>query len=592
MATLAEFNQEHQDEDQNSPDTPPAAGGDSSEVVESGSGGGSAAPAGGGSAPRANPSGKPNVQQYLQANQGGNGQQSAGEQLSGTIQKNVQGQANQLGEKVNTATSQLGSQYDPLNKNLSTGKDTIDKAFKDPQALLDAYNQSKSTNQAAGTTQPAASPTAPTNQPAAPAQDATQGQQQAEDPNAAPDYSQMYNQFQQLNTGGYGTDINNLGQAAQTAVGDLQTQYGDLAQQTNAAKNEMGRFSLLRNAVGQPNYTSGQQTLDSLFLQAQPGVTRGLQNNLGQIAQGAQSNIQGLASQYDPNSAESKIAALQNLSAQNQDYAKTTFNTGLGDITSTAQAKMAADQAKAGQLPDVIKRLQGNTTTAADAQALGLKAGTSAYDVDLSKFINQQAPTETLAQAATPEDFARYNALRQLGGIADPSAFGTATTAGGYDPYQFQQTAADAAIGKAKDYYENQQFHKVLDPWTAPASGGDGSIFHGTGHDGLNAAIGNLKKAKSADDLAGPLAQALADYNAYYPGDKISDDKKLDMYGLGDAKRYYDKLMKMRGNIIANPDTPQYSSPAFGTPGAAVLPTAKYTDAVPDPLNTLPPKKK
>ncbi len=94
------------------------------------------APAGGGPASGApqrasTPSNKPNVQQYLQANQG------AGQKLAGGIEQNIQKQAGQVERGVGETRSNLESGSQPLESKLGEqGSQFAKSSFKDPQALL------------------------------------------------------------------------------------------------------------------------------------------------------------------------------------------------------------------------------------------------------------------------------------------------------------------------------------------------------------------------------------------------------------------------------------------------------------------------
>ena len=416
--------------DPNNPNQGQNAGGGGTVMPSTGggapsAGGGTPAAGGQSSGSSATPYQPPNVSQYLQANQG------AGQQLTGGITKDVQNQANQLNNQVSNTSQQLNSQYQPLNQTLgSQGQQVIQSAFKDPQALLDSYNAAK------------------TNSTSQPLSD--QQQQQAD----------QYNQFQQLNSGGYNGAIQSYGQAGSQAQNDLNNQYQNIAQQAGSATNEMGRNQLLQHAVGQGNYNQGEQTLDSLFLQGAPGQQNAqgnsnlqqLQQNLGGINQQANQAVQGFGQDIN-----SKLAALQGLSSSDQSGIQNMFlngndqGTGLNQIGAnvaqeyaTGQANSAAQQASLGA---GVKN--ANTLTADQLQQLGLTGGTNTWGVnDLTPYLTNNALTSN-AQTATPEEFARYNALNQLAGGPNglqTSIFGNATTAGGYTPTSFDANAFNSAV--------------------------------------------------------------------------------------------------------------------------------------------------
>lgn len=400
--------------------------------------GGGGAPAGGGggsayqapAASRGNPSGTPNVQDYLNANQG------AGQKLSGAISGNVQNQANQVQQNYNTSQQQLGSMYDTANQNLSQGQSAANSAFQNPQDLLNAYQASKAQ----------ANPT-PGSTPAAPDQQNLQAYNQFQGDVAG---TQQYNQNQQ--------QIQNYGQAGQQAVNNLQPQLGQLQQTAAMGANQMGQNQLLQQAVGTPNYSTGQKTLDSLFLS---GQSNQLNQNLNDIYNQTNQQTQNLAPDY-----QQKLSALQGLSGQNAAYAQNLFlngndqGTGLNQIAGNAQkeydAQVAANAAGATQggtnfasLQDAASQNNGQGRFTADQlKQLNLNPGMQAWGVGLGQDITQTALNPAaqggLAQTTTPEEFARYNALNQLAGgpsgAAQQSVFGSARTGGGYNPIGFDNT--------------------------------------------------------------------------------------------------------------------------------------------------------
>ena len=442
--------------DPNDPNSQNQAGGGSQVLNTTGAGGppgasGGFTSAGGGSGTpqRTTPAGPPNINQYLQANQG------AGAQLSQGIQSNFQNQANQVNQSVNTANNQLNQSYQPLNQNLSQGTQTIQTAFQNPQALLDAYNASK---------------TQASNQPLSSDQQTALSQ---------------YNQFQQLNSGGYNPAIQSYGTQAQQVGNQLQNQSSALGQQAAGAANEMGRFQLLQNTVGQPNYSTGQQTLDDLFLQGQGNQ---LQQSLGNIANQTNRNVQGLTTD-----ANAKLNALQGLSAQDQQQIQNTFGSGLANISTNVNNEYnnlatSAPQQQAQLQQDILS----NKLTPQELQQLGVNSGTQTWGLTGQDILNAGKFTANplaaannggLAQAATPEEFARYNALNQLAGGGpgqqmQANIFGTSTAAGGYNPVSFDPTALQSAINTQKSAVTGADFQNAVKS-ILPSLGGP--VYSGSG---------------------------------------------------------------------------------------------------------------
>lgn len=390
-------------------------------------------------APRGNPGGMPNVQDYFNANQG------AGARLNNSITGNVQNQANQVNQNYNTSQSQLNNLYNPLNQNISQGQSAANTAFQNPQDLLTAYQ----TAQAQANPAPGTTPTAP-NQQNLSAYNAFEGDIAG---------TQQYNQNQQ--------QLQNYNQAGQQAVNNLQPQVGNLQQTANMGANQMGQNQLLQRAVGTPNYNMGQQTLDSLFLSGQGNK---LQQNLNNIYNKTNQNVQGLNTDY-----QSKLSALNQLAGQNTAYAQNLFlngpgtgaaqGQGLNQIASNVQNQynnLSGPNGSAAQAQAALQSAAAtNGFTPEQLQSLGLTSGQHTWGVTPTDLLTAGGYSPTAlaaynqggaAQAATADQLARYNALNQLAGgpagVAQPGIFGTSTTAG-YSPYTLSnpseiQNAIDA----------------------------------------------------------------------------------------------------------------------------------------------------
>ncbi len=398
----------------------------------------------GGSGPQpqaqATPSGRPNIQQYLKANEG------AGENLSQGIQQRYGQDADKFNKNLDETKSKFEAGSNPLNQKLGDEADNqIKTAFKDPSAIL-------------------------------------------------ADQQQMQN-FSKLRDSGYKSDIQGLGQQfAQQKVG-LQGQLNQLGQQADLAKTEGGRFKLLQDTFGQPNYTRGQQKLDQLFLQTQPGVGQGLSKGLYEHRAAA---TQGLSAADQE--AQAKLQALQGLSDQRGQQVKDALykgtdvagldanisDRGLEDIGTSVNNDLAKAKALESRHPGMVERLKNNQLTTADVAALGLTSdffantnndrnltgiagpsetyqkvtdqpsyGGTIYNTDLSSYLRQNAIDPTAAQVANPEEFARYRALQQLAGDTSGDVFGGATEAGGYNPYGFDSSKLQGDLVGARDSYMN-----------------------------------------------------------------------------------------------------------------------------------------
>jgi hypothetical protein len=429
----------------------------------------------------ATPSGRPNVQQYLKANQG------AGEQLQSGIQSNFNKQIEQSSRDLAAQREALNTKANPLEKDLGDeGSEKIKSSFKDPAKLLNQQGQLDLNNQAA-------------------------------------------QQWQRYQTGGYQGDIQNLNTQMTDAQRNLQAQTAGLSQTAQGAGTETGRFDLLRNSFGQPNYSRGQQKLDQLFLQAQPGVARNLQQNLTQATNPLKQNVEQFGTD-----AGARMTALQNMSKARQDQIKGLLSSGVDsagletdltgrgfqDISQSAQSSLANAQAAVANVPGLRERLAKNQLTSADLSALGLQSGTQLYDTDLSQYITQNDRTPTLANAADPAEFARYRALQQLAGDTSGDIYGGATEVGGFTPYDFNRDSLTQGIEQRRNYWETERPRALADAFTSkfvPASSGGGmraarSPMADYGYNVLRPALQQAQTVEQMDAALNAYNQVLGGY--------------------------------------------------------------------------------
>lgn len=508
MATEAQFNQEDDDnkngQSSGSSDTPLVSNIDS---------GASSTPNAAPNAPRpTTPSGRPNIQQYLQANQGDQtkGILSAGQQLSNGIQNNAQKQANQVSQGVNQARQGFNASTDPLAQNLGdNATNKIQTAFQDPSKLLQQQDQ--------------------------------------------------LDEFKKLRDQGYNTDIQNAGNQFNTNQQALQTQAGQLGTAAQNANTETGRFQLLQNSFGQPNYSNGQQRLDQLFLQAQPGAARGLQQGLQGINNQVGQQVSGLNTE-----AQAKLNTLQNLSTQNAQAISNGISSNEGDIANQNQQEMANAQAAVAQVPGLRDRLTNNTLTDADIQSLGLTSGQSLYDVDLSKYLNNgsssnDTPTFNNTNVATPEEVARYGALQTLSGDqSGNSIFDPSIQAGSFKPYDFNSTGLTSDLNTAQNHYEKevptQLIQQILKD--IPNSRGGSTSAYIQQLNNMFSSILNGNSGKSGD-LSAALQSTLNNVGSV--NGQNDPVEAAHLAGITDFNNYYKNLQNMRNKKIGSNGNEGYS---------------------------------
>lgn len=282
----------------------------------------------------------------------------------------------------------------------------------------------------------------------------TQGeqlQQQAfQDPNAILQNQPQLDQFQKLRNGGYTGDIQNLGNDNNKFAQNIQ----GLQQQAQDAGTEQGRFGLLRSRFSQPGYSTGQQRLDQLLLQATPGSARSLRSGLQDMAQqatGLQTDLQGQVSSQQQelgNLAQTRQDSINNLlrGGMDQGLEGELGQRGYEDIQNDLSSRLEQLKTSAPeQYAQSLAALQNNTGSEnVDLNKLtGLGEAENIYNLDLSKYLSSQdAVNAQLAganrdQLLTQPEYQRLAGLSQLANIQGPSI--DAEQVGKFNPYEFNK---------------------------------------------------------------------------------------------------------------------------------------------------------
>lgn len=194
------------------------------------------------------------------------------------------------------------------------------------------------------------------------------------------------------------------------AQGDVQK----AAQQAKALQSEGGRFALLDQYYGRPNYSMGEKSLDNLLVQNNPGTGARAQS-IGAQAQGIESGLGQTAKGLD-NLAIANRAATTDTANQTRGYLGTAKSGFEDDLEKRYQDYLSQtgdfNQARQADVQDTA--LDGDTMG-----LYGLNPGDDIYDVNLGNYL-QQTPTASRGQFASDQDYARYLALSQLSG-EDPT---------------------------------------------------------------------------------------------------------------------------------------------------------------------------
>lgn len=491
----------------------------------------SSGPAPAAAAPPASPSGRPNIKQYLNANQG------AGQSLAEGIQHRYGEDAAKFNQGLDQTKSQFESSANPLEKKLGDeGSQMAKTSFKDPSAIL-------------------------------------ADQQKMQD-------------FGKLRDNGYNQDIQGLGQQFQQQKSGLQSQLGTLQNQAQMANTEQGRFQLLSNAFNQPNYTRGQQRLDQLFLQTQPNASRNLATNLNGMQSQAAQGLTGLDAQT-----QAKLSALQGLGSQrsqeiqgmlkgglSSDLEGDINDRGLDDIASSSQTRFADAQRRAEAATGIQDRLSDPSLVSQnDLANTGLAGlmGQSNWGVNLNDYLKNINQNPTMAGAADAQEFARYRALQQLAGNPGEDVFGGAATGGGWNPYEYDSEGARQAIADQEKHWQTDEFNKVMQPYRDPSGGY--SYFDSS--DPRKAAWAPVYQSQSSNDLYNNLYNAVNwdQMNTEHGTGEYTvtpDIIKNEMYNnFGDISSYLKKMDQLNSVRIGQPKAgtplpPGWTPPNSGKDGS------------------------
>ncbi len=322
-----------------------------------------------------------NLKKYIEANRG------AG--MAQKIQSGVEKTRTGIEGDIGTAESALNTQAEAEKARLSKGEQLIKSSTEGGQGLFERGKTEAFANQP--TTQT-------TNQP-----DFSQYGQTAADRLAA------FNKYKAGET----QQLNIENQA------DLQKKVKDLQTTANLAGSEEGRFQLLKDTFKKPSYTTGQQRLDQLILQANPEEKQTLLDMQKNVANPVQERLAALMGKKDTEAAD--IASKASTLAANIGTGLTGAETGFQ--TEIEQQRQAAVDAALKRQQQIQADLNaGKISDTGYLADLGLTqdqynrlAQVAPLIGGMGQFLTKTDPTViTRSQAAKDEDFARQQALSIL----------------------------------------------------------------------------------------------------------------------------------------------------------------------------------
>lgn len=187
--------------------------------------------------------------------------------------------------------------------------------------------------------------------------------------------------------------------------------------------SESGRFQLLQNTIKNPNYTTGQQRLDQLMLQADnPSSLVSAQRNLGQQIKGAAGTLNDM---YRAN--EAGIAQAGTEADRVAKLLSGTLTSTTGDLVQKQQDLAQKLNTQNTEQNAALERILSGQALAGDSEKVseilgqaGLNTGMTTYNTltgDKWKNYYQQGATDLTGQKViSADDFGRYEALRGLAG--------------------------------------------------------------------------------------------------------------------------------------------------------------------------------
>lgn len=292
-------------------------------------------------------------------------------------------------------------------------------------------------------------------------------QQVAADPTQIAGNADQLGQFQKLYAGQ--TGVGNIQNAAAQGFGNAQTQLGQFQQTADMTGNEAGRFDLLRQTLGRPTYTQGQQKLDQLLVQSGGnGILGNLQKNAANQTKAAGSNL--AASQAEINAGLQQrtaeaLAAQQALTGAVGSLDQTAMggakeSGAFGSLQDSLRAKQQdfinqANTQKTDLTSQIAEAQRTGTMSQALADKLGLANGQKLYGVDLSAVVNPQFQPGTVTEqsVANDVDLARYKALAQLSGT-NPNYLNAGAIGGAQGP-QISTDSLNQQMTAAKQHEQD-----------------------------------------------------------------------------------------------------------------------------------------
>lgn len=276
---------------------------------------------------------------------------------------------------------------------------------------------------------------------------------------------------------------------------------------TQSATSEPGRFALLNNYFGRPEYSQGQKSLDNLLVSGDKTAMSGIEQarkNAQELAQNFQNQnkeLSGYAAQGRGTTEATRMAARDALGIDGAGN-----RSGKGAIGSLQTELDSALQSRGSELDKINEAARNRKFSEIDPSIKALfdeLGGT--YGVDPGAYL-QTVDRAQLNQGtvASPEQQAKMRALASLADITNPIDIPGAGSLYGKDLYSFNKAGFTERVGNEKAAFsasnkalqeEMAPIAKNIDDWSLAVANAENMGLQGT--DRYNSLVRQLNEFKA-----------------------------------------------------------------------------------------------
>jgi hypothetical protein len=195
------------------------------------------------------------------------------------------------------------------------------------------------------------------------------------------------------------------------------------AGKAQASKSEGGRFALLDNYYGRPQYSQGQRTLDNLLVQNDPNSQQAFKQ-IQDNAKNLQANVAQTGNELGAYGTQAKAATESTRKSARDalgldNAGNLTGQGAVGEAQSGVNSRLSEYQQRAQEIQKA--RDEGRYSDISPEMASILQQIGTPYGVNAGQYLSSTNPTELTAAGVTSGDEqARLRALYNLSGIDNP----------------------------------------------------------------------------------------------------------------------------------------------------------------------------